>query len=325
MKQTKLFVLTILVIGTLLIMNSRVDATPYAFSMDRFQVVGNLPGDIVDEFDDGVLDPWVVYDPTVVESGGLVSFSSPGTVEGMLRNSFYVLSEMTFIGSGYPSPFVVENGAGDFTGVSRWVPTVPGENQWYEMQVGYELKQEPHEGMDISLGVANWDTVVADFLGIPSGLGISFYRAGDIPIGDWVWQHIPIAESDITGDILLRLNFDDATDQFTAHFSLDGGATFQSPFSPIDWGMETPGHYEWYFSGQSILEVVPFCEGDFDSDGDVDGSDLSIFAADFGRTDCPCAEESSVTSGIDSLKREIQRLKTELAAKNEEIAALKGK
>ena len=29
------------------------------------------------------------------------------------------------------------------------------------------------------------------------------------------------------------------------------------------------------------------CEGDFDNDDDVDGSDLAIFAADFGRTDCP--------------------------------------
>ena len=32
------------------------------------------------------------------------------------------------------------------------------------------------------------------------------------------------------------------------------------------------------------------CEGDFDGDGDVDGSDLSIFATDFGRTDCPVSE-----------------------------------
>ena len=31
------------------------------------------------------------------------------------------------------------------------------------------------------------------------------------------------------------------------------------------------------------------CEGDFDDDNDVDGSDLAIFAADFGRTDCPQA------------------------------------
>ena len=31
---------------------------------------------------------------------------------------------------------------------------------------------------------------------------------------------------------------------------------------------------------------IPVCEGDFDNDFDVDGSDLAIFAADFGRTDC---------------------------------------
>jgi hypothetical protein len=29
------------------------------------------------------------------------------------------------------------------------------------------------------------------------------------------------------------------------------------------------------------------CEGGFDGDGDVDGSDLAVFAEDFGRTDCP--------------------------------------
>jgi hypothetical protein len=29
------------------------------------------------------------------------------------------------------------------------------------------------------------------------------------------------------------------------------------------------------------------CEGDFDFDGDVDGSDLAVFSKDFGRTDCP--------------------------------------
>ena len=34
------------------------------------------------------------------------------------------------------------------------------------------------------------------------------------------------------------------------------------------------------------------CEGDFD--GDVDGADLAIFAADFGRTDCPGAGSSAV-------------------------------
>jgi hypothetical protein len=41
--------------------------------------------------------------------------------------------------------------------------------------------------------------------------------------------------------------------------------------------------------GRTDCSVSSPCEGDFDNDGDVDGSDLAVFAADFGRTDCqPC-------------------------------------
>ena len=39
--------------------------------------------------------------------------------------------------------------------------------------------------------------------------------------------------------------------------------------------------------GRTDCATGPTCEGDFDEDGDVDGSDLATFAADFGRTDCP--------------------------------------
>jgi hypothetical protein len=39
--------------------------------------------------------------------------------------------------------------------------------------------------------------------------------------------------------------------------------------------------------GRTDCEVGDICEGDFDDDNDVDGSDLAVFAADFGRTDCP--------------------------------------
>ena len=55
----------------------------------------------------------------------------------------------------------------------------------------------------------------------------------------------------------------------------------------------------WTDLGEQSTEPCPTCEGDFDEDGDVDGSDLAVFAADgggtttlaqfaadFGRTDC---------------------------------------
>ena len=44
------------------------------------------------------------------------------------------------------------------------------------------------------------------------------------------------------------------------------------------------------FSTQpTVFGSEPPWKGDFDGDGDVDvdGSDLAVFAADFGQTDCP--------------------------------------
>jgi len=48
------------------------------------------------------------------------------------------------------------------------------------------------------------------------------------------------------------------------------------------------------------------CEGDFDCDGDVDGSDLAIFAADFGRTDCGTCDD--VIGRIEALESRIESL-----------------
>jgi hypothetical protein len=68
------------------------------------------------------------------------------------------------------------------------------------------------------------------------------------------------------------------------------------------------GYTDYHFSKTSSdfcsvwpvrTKVIELCDGDFDTDGDVDGSDLAVFAADltgliladfaadFGRTDCP--------------------------------------
>lgn len=229
-------------------------AADYSFSMDRFEVSGQVNES--DEFNDDVVDPldWVIHDPTVEESDGFVSFSNPGTIESGVLDGFNYLVEMSFIGSKYDSRFVVENGSGDFTGISRWAPIIPGLNQWYKMQVGYELQKDPHEAINIGVCVANWDSDFAGIMGINPGFGISFYRSGE----NRNWQHFPISESDITGDVLLKLYFEDASDKFTPYFSLDGGVTFQNPFVSIDWGITTTGHYEWYFSGEAIeLQVIP--------------------------------------------------------------------
>ena len=50
--------------------------------------------------------------------------------------------------------------------------------------------------------------------------------------------------------------------------------------------------YTYDDAGNRLCKKVALgniCEGDFDGDLDVDGSDLAVFAADFGRTDCATA------------------------------------
>lgn len=227
-------------------------AADYSFYLDRFDVSGQV--DESDEFDDDDIKPWEIYDPTVVENGDFVSFSSPGTVINGVVNDVPYLNEMSFIGSGTSSEFAVSNDAGDFTGISKWEPIIPGVNQWYEMQVGYELSGDPYKSIDISVGVANWGSDFASIMEIAPGLGITFYFSGDT-LG---WKHILVDEDDFSsaGAILLSLDFYDDSDDFRAGFSLDGGANYTYFSERIGWDQETPGNYEWYFSGQTI-ELVP--------------------------------------------------------------------
>ena len=54
---------------------------------------------------------------------------------------------------------------------------------------------------------------------------------------------------------------------------------------------DTGAVIEYYYDAagnrtSKVVTLVPTCEGDFEPDGDVDQIDLSVFAADFGRTNC---------------------------------------
>ena len=65
------------------------------------------------------------------------------------------------------------------------------------------------------------------------------------------------------------------------------------PTTPGAYDASLDGNYDAFVSKlEGDLSAANPCEGDFDGDGDVDGSDLAVFSADFGRTDCspdnPC-------------------------------------
>ncbi len=231
---------------SLLVINSLASAAPigpapYAFSMDSFEIQMDSSAYVVDDFNDGDLSAlWEIYEPTVVESDGVVTFQSPGEIVEEIPG---ILTSWSYIGS----TFEVTDDWESFTGTSTWLPTVPQLNQFYSMSLSMQTQE-------ISVSVVNLeDPVLApDFFGIQSGLGIWFstHTESDGLLDSQFYQ---FDETDIMGDILLQLVFDDNTSAFNAAFSLDGGTTMVVPFTSIVTGPIVSGN--WSFGAESFSAV----------------------------------------------------------------------
>lgn len=230
------------VIVTLFAVTGDAEAGSYSFILDDFQA-----GPVADDFNDGTLDPiWDVFDPSVTESAGTLTFSNPGTTVGPFIPAAgagpfpnvgqSIISEMSYIGS----PFDPLGGSGSLEGTSQWTSVLPGPNQFYTMGIGLEGTDE-----DIAISVSNLD----------AQLGIGFGRFRNILTGDYDFQSIAISTGDVTGSIWLRLAYDNSTDSFTGSYSLDSGNTFLNPFASI---APTAGGVNpyWYLGGES-WSVVP--------------------------------------------------------------------
>ena len=87
----------------------------------------------------------------------------------------------------------------------------------------------------------------------------------------------------IIGTVILGPN--NTLDGSATHWSFDFGTPVIKKISLSYTGAQTSG-VGLAFDNFTPSSPVPICDGDFDHDGDVDGSDLATFAADFGRTDC---------------------------------------
>jgi hypothetical protein len=274
MKEVKhLSAITFLAIGSLLIiiMVGRADATPYSFSVDRFHIAGNLPVDAVDEFDDGVLDPWNIQEGTAVESGEMVTFSNPGGVEDFIQDNLHITLERSSVEvSTATGTFGVADGEGNFIVESRWLPVLPDLNLGYGMTFHY-----PPSGFDqVRIGIDNLDALALSLGGAPvgteAGSYISFSQISPEPgtgIHNFTIESkvVPIAAADITGDIVFQLLFDDVANSFSAAYSLDGGSTFNQPFSPFSLPLLT-GPIEGSFveleaSSLTVQLIEPYAVG----------------------------------------------------------------
>lgn len=213
-------------------------ANALEFNVDYFQVTGNTVGNRIDQFDGSGLLNWIVDNGTVIESGGKAIIKSPGDISVVSIGGCTMTHEESEIDTIDNSVFRISIGSGDATALSKWLPSaIPGTNEIYRMgaDVNFFDASFNYIGEDYFISaIINAETSFADLYGIDTGLNFVFERrsvglAGEITRNI---QYAPISISP-TDDILLRLLYDDASNQFSAAYSLDGGINFQSPFTPF--------------------------------------------------------------------------------------------
>jgi hypothetical protein len=207
--------------------------TTFSASADRVEIDGNAFGpldgtpDEVDEFDDGTIGPgWAPFLGTADESGGVVTFHDPGFdyPVGSVRVD---VSDIEF-----EEPAV--NGSGSFTATVYWVQAIPGVDRQFHVQL-YVIGATMSESVGLAFTNLSGATAAAQGPGSVAGPAVTqqVARYDGVSFTTPYLASTAVDPGDVTGRIVLRLAFDDASDTFTGAFSLDGGATFQSPFGPM--------------------------------------------------------------------------------------------
>jgi hypothetical protein len=221
--------------------------TPFSYSVNDFAVSGRA---VADNFNDGVIGPlWSSpLSPfgTVSESGGVATFSNPGT-PGYLAP--FPLDSDT---SGINGAGIAINGGGNFTAVSTWLADSPDPGTSYSMALGsQDALGNTHQ---IALSVGNTTSDVASILGGGVGLNVELIvqtRNTSFAITSWNATPQAFSASDVIGSVILTLTFDDLLNQITGSYSLDGGSTVHS-FAPVAWSF-TGGQFALVSSATAAI------------------------------------------------------------------------
>jgi hypothetical protein len=180
---------------------------------------------MVDEFDDGMLAPsWNVLIGTANEAGGAAICHDPGFSVQLGPTQFEISTIENEVHE-------IEDGAGDFTATSYWAATLPAVDREFHLQL-YAISPIIEAA---GLSVNNLSPQIAAQQNVPAGSSISQTLTNGFGPGFSTLQSdsVAISPGSVTGQIVLRMTLDDATNMLTCSFSLDGGTTFASPFPPV--------------------------------------------------------------------------------------------
>jgi hypothetical protein len=206
-------------------------AGAFSSSCDRFEIDGNAFGpldgtpDFVDEFTGATLGPnWSLLLGTVAETGGTLVAKSPGAAVQLGSVPFEISTAENALHD-------IGDGEGSFTMTSSWLPTLPATDTELHMQL-YSISPIIEA---VGLTVTNLSPATAALQGSPAGYAVNQSLTHGVGAGFSTLQSnsSSISPAAVTGHIVLRMSLDDATNMVTTSFSLDGGATFQSPFPPM--------------------------------------------------------------------------------------------
>jgi hypothetical protein len=193
--------------------------TIFHFQVDRFEADGNTFGpfdgvpDFVDEFDDDTYgDDWSRVFGTVVQSDGVLNIQNPG--------EHYDVGFPVDVSEVWTTRVMPVLG-GDVTLTSYWVPPTmgPGTSLHTTLALSGSSGHQEYVGMHVQQGLTGGPVIGLHFL----------ERQGQ----EWTplqVETVPYDPATTSNRLVLRLTMSGG--MVTGSFSVDGGATFASPFTP---------------------------------------------------------------------------------------------
>jgi len=236
----KILAVFIIVGGISLFVTSFVDASDhtFTFAVDRFEISGNAQGNPVDEFNDGDLSSWSIRG-TATEAGDKMTLSNPGDHDNLLTSLIPIVIDVS--SAKAPATFNVVDGGGNFTATSTWEgsASLPASNsgEYHLMGLSYNTSGSLQEIIGIFLTNVSGPTAI--LFSVSSDLLIGQFKVVIDTSGVQAslvsidLEANTIKKSDVTGNILTSISFDDATNEITISYSIDSGATLFSPFTPL--------------------------------------------------------------------------------------------
>jgi hypothetical protein len=217
------------VLSVLVVASGNSHAQTFSYDFDSWSGSGNGFGEsgVIDDFNDGDLMDWTIENGTAIVSGGVLNLRDPGSLFTAHFPSFDLVSFLSHVVRD-DGAFLAD-GLGDFTVTTAIKQTLIPVDDYVGLNVGTAA---PH--YFIALVVQNFGPEIGAQEEFEEGLSAALYinaiSSIDSPTEATVSSVASVRTSfnpvEITGDIHLRLDFNDAANEFTGSFSTDGGGSF---------------------------------------------------------------------------------------------------